>query len=49
MQRLELKDRGKFPCATQFVSNHVCGDFRSERKRKSHKSENFTEMGSGCQ
>jgi hypothetical protein len=31
------------------MPNHVRSNFRSERKRKSHKSEDFTERLSGCQ
>ena len=49
MQRLELKHRGKFLGATQLVADYVRSDFRRERKRKSHKSEDFTERRSGCQ
>ena len=43
MQRLELKHRGELLGAPQLVTDHVRGNFCCERKRKSHKNENFTE------
>ena len=49
MQRLELQHRGKLLGATQLVPDHIGSNFRCKRKRKSHKSEDFTERPSGCQ
>ena len=49
MQRLELKHRGKFLGAPQLVPDYVRSNFRCKRKRKSHKSEDFTGRCSGCQ
>ena len=35
--------------ASQLVPDHVRSDFRCQRKRKSHKSKDFTERLSWCQ